>query len=61
MRLRYAPFVTLTKDNGLAGNYVRTVLGGDGNTVWAGSSEGLSQINTIAGNARVLADNISSP
>lgn len=59
MRLRYAPFVTLTKDNGLAGNYVRTVLGGDGNTVWAGSSEGLSQINTIAGNARVLADNIS--
>lgn len=59
MRLRYAPFVTLTKDNGLAGDYVRTVLADDKNTVWAGASEGLSQIDIVQGNAKVLAKDIS--
>ncbi|ODQ01536.1 hypothetical protein BGK46_02435 [Salinivibrio sp. SS2] len=59
MRLRYAPFVTLTADQGLAGNYVRTVLAGQDHHVWVGASEGLSQIDTQHGSARILTDNVS--
>ncbi|WP_445397419.1 ligand-binding sensor domain-containing diguanylate cyclase [Zobellella sp. An-6] len=44
LRLRDAPFTSYTQDDGLAGNYVRTVLAHSDGSVWVGSSNGLSQI-----------------
>lgn len=59
MRLRKAPFTTWTKKRRLIGDYVRSVIDIDEQSVLVGSSEGLSVIsNNIARNA--LASN-SSP
>ena len=42
MRLRKAPFVSVTEEDGLRGNFVRTVLPLDDGRILAGSSQGLS-------------------
>ena len=44
LRLRKAPFITLTSKQGLMGNYVRTVLSHSDGSLWVGSSKGLSHI-----------------
>ena len=52
MRLRKAPFTTWTKSRNLVGDYVRTVIDVDEESVLVGTSEGLSLIhNNIASNA----------
>uniref|UniRef100_A6VYW7 diguanylate cyclase n=1 Tax=Marinomonas sp. (strain MWYL1) TaxID=400668 RepID=A6VYW7_MARMS len=56
VRLRKAPFTTWAKSRNLVGDYVRSVIDIDSDTVLVGSSEGLSLIhNNIARNA--LANN----
>ncbi|KFZ38205.1 hypothetical protein HR45_06820 [Shewanella mangrovi] len=50
LRLRDVPFSTLTEEQGLAGNYVRTVLADkDGKSIWIGTSNGLSRYDIAAG------------
>ncbi|MCB5162180.1 ligand-binding sensor domain-containing diguanylate cyclase [Marinomonas algarum] len=44
LRLRSAPFTTFTSERQLVGDYVRSVISLDNDTVLAGSSEGLSLI-----------------
>lgn len=44
LRLRKAPFITLTSKQGLVGNYVRSVLSHSDGSLWVGSSKGLSHI-----------------
>ncbi len=45
LRLREAPFVTLTRKQGLQGNYIRTVMSHSNGSLWVGSSKGLNRIN----------------
>lgn len=44
LRLRKAPFITLTSKQGLVGNYVRSVLSHSDGSLWVGSSKGLNHI-----------------
>nr|WP_225444398.1 two-component regulator propeller domain-containing protein [Pseudomarimonas arenosa] len=44
LRLRQAPFFTLTADKGLNGNYVRTLLESDDGDLYIGSSEGVTRV-----------------
>ncbi|AWY01239.1 hypothetical protein A8139_15705 [Marinomonas primoryensis] len=54
MRLRKAPFTTWTKKRNLVGNYIRSVIDVDSESVLVGSSEGLSLItNNVALDARL--------
>ncbi|MDE8602473.1 two-component regulator propeller domain-containing protein [Marinomonas sp. RSW2] len=54
MRLRKAPFTTWTKKRALVGDYVRSVIDVDAESVLVGSSEGLSLIrNNTAHEARL--------
>jgi diguanylate cyclase (GGDEF)-like protein len=43
-RLRAAPFITLTSKQGLAGDYIRSVLAHSDGSLWVGSSKGLNKI-----------------
>ncbi len=45
LRLRDAPMVSITRQRGLAGNFVRSVLAHSDGSLWVGSSEGLSRID----------------
>ncbi len=44
LRLREAPFVTLTRKQGLQGNYIRAVMAHSDGSLWVGSSKGLDKI-----------------
>jgi diguanylate cyclase (GGDEF)-like protein len=44
MRLRDAPFTTLTTEHGLPDAYVRSVVQDDAGILWAGTSHGLAQM-----------------
>ncbi len=60
IRLREAPVVAITTRQGLAGNYVRSVLDLDEQHLLVGSSNGLSVVNSQTGySAEVISDSIS--